>query len=111
MVIFITKTTQILEILYPDAIPTSNFEFVATVVLPDIQKLVGMTSIHTQAHISTEESKRLIQCTSAPNTDNIDSAELKTCSNPIFIEEPKHKYDSTWKKDQYKQSKYIKKGD
>ena len=46
MVIFITKTTQILEILYPDAIPTSNFEFVATVVLPDIQKLSIVPSVH-----------------------------------------------------------------
>ena len=111
MMISNTKTTQILEVLYPDVIPTSEFEHVASVILPDIKKLVGMVGTPQKNEVPLEESKYSVQCTSAPLSDKIDSSDVKTCSNPIFIEDAKHKHDSTWKESQFKQAKYIKKGE
>ncbi len=107
MVIFITKTTQILEILYPDAIPTSSFEFVASVILPDIKKLVGIANVPTKQEIPLEVPKHSIQCTSAPLDDKIET----DSSNPMFIEDEKHSVDDSWKETQYKQSKYLRKND
>ena len=109
MVIFISKTTQILEVLYPKSIPTSEFDFVATVILPDIKTLVRKVNTPLPQKVPTQESKYSIQCTSAPLAENIDSSDVKTCSNPIFTEHEKHDHDSTWKESQYKQSKYVKK--
>lgn len=111
MMISNTKTTQILEVLYPDVIPTSKFDFVATVILPDIKTLVSKVNTPLPQKVPTQESKYSIQCTSAPLAENIDSSDVKTCSNPIFTEHEKHDHDSTWKESQYKQSKYVRKDD
>lgn len=94
MVIFITKTTQILEILYPTAIQTSEFEHVASVILPDIKKLVSKVNTPSQQEMPVEVSKYSMQCVSAPLSNKIE-----TCIR--FIEDSKRLIDDSWKETIY----------
>ena len=59
--IFITKTTQILEVLYP-VIPHDQIETITTKVLPKINELVDMVDVPSYS----------IQCTSSPLAEKIE---------------------------------------
>ena len=131
MMISNTKTTQILEVLYPDVIPTSEFDFVATVILPDIKKLVDMVGTPSIQDVHVPESKYSIQCTPAPLTEKIETkrstydikdgeligidnknyANVVTCSGPIFIEHSKHIIDDTWDSTEYGDVPFLRKDD
>lgn len=90
MVIFITKTAQILKILYPTAVPTSEFEHVASVILPDIKKLVSKVNTPSRQEIPVEVSKYSMQCVSAPLSDKIET-------DIRFVEDTKRLIDDSWK--------------
>ena len=125
--IFITKTTQILEVLYPNVIPTSEFGFVATAILPDIKKLVDMVDTPQIHEVQLEESKYSVQCTSAPLPENLEpktsahdikhgeligienKKDVVTCYNQTFTEHEKHLVDDSWSVSSYGGSAYVKK--
>lgn len=92
--IFITKTTQILEVLYPDNILTSDFEHVALNILPTIQELVSNVDTPLQQEKPIEFSKYSIQCVSDPQSDKIET-------DIRFIEDSKRLLDDSWKETIY----------
>lgn len=95
--IFITKTTQILKILYPDNVPVECVNHVSTTVIPMVGSLVDM--------VMQDEPVRIIPDTPKPVTVlekfNVPH-EVKVIPNkkvdyPVFKETEKHDITSEWK--------------
>ena len=115
MVIFITKSRQILKILYPNKIDAEQFEDVVDIVMPMIHTLVRHASTPMIPLPPTEQLKTSIAIKPVTLSDNIEQCDDKndvvTCSNPIFVEDEKHQIDETWESTLYGDTPFLRNGD
>ena len=117
MVIFITKTTQILEILYPDAIPIKHVEETAEKIkhiTPIINNLVVFVdsdkSIYTIGAPSALKMSDKIADEKPGHKKEIKSDEDDK-KDKRFIESERYLVDESWREIGYNESVHMKKDD